>query len=381
MSAEVVQRNQDATCYVGNIDEKTTDEILWELMLQAGNVMNVHMPKDKVTGKHQGYGFVEFRSEDDADYAIKVISMIKLYGKPLKVNKATADKRQTEIGANIFIGNLDPDVDDKLLYDTFSAFGGIEQTPKVMRDEDNGMTSKGFGFVSFSSFESSDLAIECMNGQYLCNRAITVQYAYKKDSQGIRHGTQAERLLAASQPQKFKPHTMFSAGSEDTTTPNVGVSAILGLGGMQQTQPQMGMGYDPSMMQQMQAGYDPNMMGMQMGVYDPIQMQLYQQQQMQMGMVGQQMPMMNAPTQFIPQQIYGQIPGMPPPPPQQPYDMNAMNNMAMYGQLPIQGVPPPPPPMSQPIMTGSIPPPPPIMQPPNQPTGNFLPPPPPPPPM
>lgn len=31
----------------------------------------------------------------------------------------------------MFIGNLDPEVDEKLLYDTFSAFGVILQTPKV----------------------------------------------------------------------------------------------------------------------------------------------------------------------------------------------------------------------------------------------------------
>lgn len=30
-----------------------------------------------------------------------------------------------------------------------------------------------------------------MNGQYLCNRAITVSYAYKKDTKGERHGTLA----------------------------------------------------------------------------------------------------------------------------------------------------------------------------------------------
>lgn len=39
---------------------------------QVGPVSNVHMPKDKVTSRFQGYGFVEFRSEDDAEYAIKV---------------------------------------------------------------------------------------------------------------------------------------------------------------------------------------------------------------------------------------------------------------------------------------------------------------------
>lgn len=39
---------------------------------------------------HQSYGFVEFMSEEDADYAIKIMNMIKLYGKPVRVNKVRA---------------------------------------------------------------------------------------------------------------------------------------------------------------------------------------------------------------------------------------------------------------------------------------------------
>ena len=31
-------RNQEATCYVGNLDEQVTDELLWELAIQAGPV-------------------------------------------------------------------------------------------------------------------------------------------------------------------------------------------------------------------------------------------------------------------------------------------------------------------------------------------------------
>ena len=45
------------------------------------------MPKDRITQLHQGYGFVEFLGEEDADYAIKVMNMIKVYGKPVRVNK------------------------------------------------------------------------------------------------------------------------------------------------------------------------------------------------------------------------------------------------------------------------------------------------------
>lgn len=86
-----------------------SEELLWELFVQAGPVgwcffmifilhiyksffsscfisvviliffflvlfhnlffsVNVYVPKDRVTNAHQGYGFVEFRSEEDADY-------------------------------------------------------------------------------------------------------------------------------------------------------------------------------------------------------------------------------------------------------------------------------------------------------------------------
>lgn len=215
MSGAVEHRNQDATCYVGNLDERFNEELLWELMLQTGPVINVHMPKDKVTGKHLGYGFVEYRTEDDAEYTMKVMNMIKVHGKPIKVNRASQDKKIIDVGANIFIGNLDPSVDEKLLYDTFSAFGTIVVSPKIMLDPESNR-SKGYGFVSYDSFDASDLAIECMNGQYLCNRPIVVQYAFKRDSPGERHGSQAERMLAAAQPQKFKPNTIFAAGQGET---------------------------------------------------------------------------------------------------------------------------------------------------------------------
>jgi splicing factor 3B subunit 4 len=122
--------------------------------------------------------------------AVKIMNMIKLYGKPIRVNKASSDRKNTDVGANLFIGNLDEEVDEKLLHDTFSAFGVILSNPKIMRDAETG-NSKGFGFISYDSFEASDAAIEAMNGQYLCNKAITVSYAFKKDTKGERHGSSA----------------------------------------------------------------------------------------------------------------------------------------------------------------------------------------------
>ena len=78
---------------------------------------------------------MEFRSEEDADYAIKIINMVKLFGKPMRVNKSSQDKKKLDVGANLFIGGLDDSVDEKQLYDTFSAFGTIVQPPKVHPDQ------------------------------------------------------------------------------------------------------------------------------------------------------------------------------------------------------------------------------------------------------
>ena len=65
-----------------------------------------------------------------------------IYRFSVRVNKASSHQKNLDVGANLFVGNLDPEIDEKLLYDTFTAFGVILQTPKIMRDPDTG-NSKG----------------------------------------------------------------------------------------------------------------------------------------------------------------------------------------------------------------------------------------------
>lgn len=107
-----LERNQEATLWVGGLAEEVDESLLWELMVQAGPVVSVNIPRDRVTGEHQGYAFCEFASEEDADYAIKILNMTELYNKPIKINKASRDKKDTGVGANLYVGNLDPEVDD-----------------------------------------------------------------------------------------------------------------------------------------------------------------------------------------------------------------------------------------------------------------------------
>ena len=240
--------------------------------------------------------------------AIKILNMIKLFDSPIKVNKSQKERGDDDdVGANLFVGNLDSEVDEKYLYDTFSAFGVVTRTPKVMRDPDTG-ASRGFGFVSFLTFEASDAAIESMNGQFLCNRPVSVNYAFKRDGRGERHGTPAERLLASKNGalRDKRPHTLFSSRPGQ-----VGPS-----GGMQPPPPPPPAGFPPGM----GGGVPP---GIHMPPPPPPP-----------GMGG------------APPNPYPMGNGMLPPPPP------PMHAMGMYN---TNGGPPPPPPNMQP------PPPPPPM--------------------
>jgi len=71
-------------------------------------------------------------AEQDADYAVKIMNQIKLFGKPIRVNKASYDqKKPIDIGANLFIGSLDESVDEGQMYETFQTFGSLVEQPKV----------------------------------------------------------------------------------------------------------------------------------------------------------------------------------------------------------------------------------------------------------
>ena len=76
---------------------------------------------------------MEYQNEIDAEYAVRVTGDIALYGKKIKVNISNMDKKTLDVGANLFISNLAPEVDEDALKTTFMAFGQFACEPKVQQ--------------------------------------------------------------------------------------------------------------------------------------------------------------------------------------------------------------------------------------------------------
>ena len=72
---------------------------------------------------------------------------------------------------NVFIKNLDKSIDNKAMYDTFSAFGNILSC-KVALEGDG--SSKGYGFVHFETEEAAKNAIQKVNGMLLNEKKVFV---------------------------------------------------------------------------------------------------------------------------------------------------------------------------------------------------------------
>lgn len=112
------------------------------------------------------------RFSSTAERALDTMNFDLVRNKPIRIMWSQRDPslRRSGVG-NVFIKNLDRAIDNKAIYDTFSAFGNILSC-KVATDEKG--NSKGYGFVHFETEEAANTSIDKVNGMLLNGKKVYV---------------------------------------------------------------------------------------------------------------------------------------------------------------------------------------------------------------
>ncbi len=79
----------------------------------------------------------------------------------------------------LFVGNLSFNTTENDLQDTFAAHGTVVEA-NLMMDRATGR-ARGFGFVTMSTPEEAQAAINALNGQEMSGRALTVNVAKPRE--------------------------------------------------------------------------------------------------------------------------------------------------------------------------------------------------------
>src|SRR5258706_3514124 len=84
----------------------------------------------------------------------------------------------------LFVGNLSFNTTESELNTAFGAHGTVTET-NLMMDRETGRP-RGFGFITMSSTEEAQKAIEALNGAQLDGRALTVNLAKPREERAPR---------------------------------------------------------------------------------------------------------------------------------------------------------------------------------------------------
>ncbi|XP_020485158.1 polyadenylate-binding protein 1-like isoform X2 [Labrus bergylta] len=180
-----------ASLYVGDLHPDVTEAMLYQKFSPAGPIMSIRVCRDIITRRSLGYAYINFQQPADAECALDTMNYDVIKGRPIRIMWSQRDPglRKSGVG-NIFIKNMDESIDNKALYDTFSAFGNILSC-KVVCDEKG---SKGYGFVHFETHEAANRAIDTMNGMLLNDRKVFVGHFKSRKEREVEFGTKAMKF-------------------------------------------------------------------------------------------------------------------------------------------------------------------------------------------
>ncbi|KAJ3732225.1 polyadenylate binding protein [Lentinula guzmanii] len=161
-----------ASLYVGELDPTVTEAMLFEIFNMIGPVASIRVCRDAVTRRSLGYAYVNYLNTSDGERALEQLNYSLIKNRACRIMWSQRDPALRKTGqGNVFIKNLDEQIDNKALHDTFAAFGNVLSC-KVATDEHG--RSKGYGFVHYETAEAAESAIKAVNAMLLNDKKVYV---------------------------------------------------------------------------------------------------------------------------------------------------------------------------------------------------------------
>ncbi|KAF5190070.1 Oligouridylate-binding protein [Thalictrum thalictroides] len=197
--------------FVGDLSPEVTDATLFACFSVFPSCSDARVMWDQKTGRSRGFGFVSFRSQQEAQSAINDLTGKWLGSRQIRCNWATkgagSDDNQNsdsksvveltsgtsddgqDVANNdapennpqfttVYVGNLAPEVTQLDLHRLFHLLGaGAIEEVRIQRD-------KGFGFVRYSTHAEAAMAIQIGNTRMLFGKAIKCSWGSKPTPPG-----------------------------------------------------------------------------------------------------------------------------------------------------------------------------------------------------
>jgi nucleolin len=198
--------NEEAKLFVAGLPDSISEDVLKQLFeATGGKVLSVSLPKDRMTGRPRGFGFVTLATPQEAQSARDALDGSMQAGKSISVRPFQAEPpRRDAVGGppraggpaggprgpgggpqpappdrTLYVGNLPYDATQQ---EVQTLVNGVapDSVVRVHLPMDADGRKRGFGFVTMASAETAKTAADQLRSADLRGRRLIVNLAHPK---------------------------------------------------------------------------------------------------------------------------------------------------------------------------------------------------------
>jgi len=167
--------NNPNRLYFGNLGFDKVDDDVREIFSSCGEILDIHIIRDKFTKRSQGYGFITFKDAEGKKEGL-TLNGKEFFGRVIKVNFESKNAASKE-KKRLFVKNIPADKTEDDVKALFAQHGNVAEF-FFIKDRATGQ-SKGFGFLDYETAEEAKGAL-VLNGSSEFGTSLIVKIAEEK---------------------------------------------------------------------------------------------------------------------------------------------------------------------------------------------------------